>query len=241
MPARCPWGKVSVTRVSSADTKLLRSSVRKVIQDTVVKLLPFLTKVGVGESRSTDTRLRGDDEVTGDAAHQGTPSTITGTEPSRPIKEVSWPSATAALPRNTGTSITTLASKADRLRETTGDAPLGPDRRFHGVAGAACTQQRRWRLRSFRRQPEPCSDLMRAVFASTLPGIAGTAPAGWPGGISPGPPARTRRAGLTAPGAPCVLPAGQPLWWRPLVSGSMGSRWCCRGSGTGSPRRWTRR
>lgn len=92
------------------------------------------------------------------------------------IKEVLWPSATAALPRNTGTSITTPASKADRLRETTGNAPLGPDRRFHGVAGAACTQQRRWRLRSFRRQPEPCSDLMRAVFASTLPGIDGTAP-----------------------------------------------------------------
>ena len=56
----------------AADTKLLGSSVRKMIQDTVVKLLLFLTKVGVGESRSTDTRLRGDDEVTGDAAHQGT-------------------------------------------------------------------------------------------------------------------------------------------------------------------------
>ena len=30
-------------------------------------------------------------------------------------------------------------------------------------------------------------------------------------------------------------------WWRLLVPGSMGSGWCCRGSGSGSPRRWMRR
>jgi len=42
------------------------------------------------------------------------------TESSRPSKEVSWPSVTAALPRNTGTSTTTLAS-----RELTGSARNG--------------------------------------------------------------------------------------------------------------------
>jgi hypothetical protein len=47
-------------------------------------------------------------------------------EPSRPSKEVSWPSVTAALPRNTGTSITIpVSGNPPVARETADDVPCG--------------------------------------------------------------------------------------------------------------------
>ena len=77
------------------------------------------------------------------------------------------------------------------------------------------------------------SDLLNSPVGSDRGALPGSLPVGFPG--PPAAPAvrvSTQRALHVS--CPLVISAR-------LVPGSRGSVWCCRGSGSGSPRRWTRR